>query len=178
MQLGHSTFQKALLSPPPGITPGIAGWPWSPCDPTAPIMTKLRVWTTLPGIDAPIESWTSDFFSLYLGTGVRGLAVSISNPSSPATLSPGTPYTLSISIANPVNPQLPYANIQLPPSLVSVSLLRGGRMFGGSPLVATLLTSKAVTATADPLTVTVDVVIPLNASIDWVANDVTFQVRT
>ena len=165
-----STFQSIVNRP-------VSVWPWSACDPTAPILTQLRVWTTLPGSNTVVEAWSGEF-SLYLGTGVRGLAVTVSNPASPATVTPGTTYTLSIQVANPNPPDFGVpnnVNRQALPSRVSVSLVRLGRMFSGAPVVATLVTSQAVQS--DGVTATVNVVIPINTGTDWVANDVAFKVR-
>jgi hypothetical protein len=172
LKLGQSTFFNAG-----NPTGGMVIWPWSPCDPTAPILTKMRVWTSLPGSSAVIESWSGEF-SLYLGTGVRGFAVTVANAGSgttPTNLLAGNSYKLSIGIANPSPPSLPFANVQAPPSTVTVLALRNGRMFGGAKNLATLVTSSPVTY-VDANTVSIIVTLPKSLAVDWVDQHVSFQV--
>lgn len=154
-----------------------------------------------PPTPPPLQS-VSGWFSLYLGSGIRGLGVGvIPAPSAPLALD--TPLLLAIAPVNNLNPPgyaLPAAQrflLQQPPQNVTVTALRIGRMFNGPRLLATLAGSMmrgegssvpahrlpATLAVAAPTviigsTAYVNVTLPSNVTQDWLNFHVTFQVRS
>ena len=108
------------------------------------------------------------------GTGVRGLAVSFTNGIQPPLVPDGTTlYFLSLAPANPSA-----ANLQALPSLVNVYAHRLGRMFGGAKQLAVLATALPVLTVGSGSSATgrIEFVIPKSLGIDWIGNDVAFQV--